>query len=141
MMNKIIALIGLSLLIYGCGSGESQPRDTSSPARALIGRWKDQKVWGWREYFTADNRFFITVNRDIFYRGSYDILVQDRDERSLKLFMEGSGTSAGARMFLQGFFSADFSVFSGTLSQSSGGGRFSEPSPVSWGYLDGTQEP
>lgn len=141
MMKKFILVPAAIALLAGCRQPPLPPRDTSTPARALVGHWKDEKVWGWEEYFTADGNFFITINKDVFHRGTYEPLLENPALRSLKIFMVGRGTSRGVRMFIQGRFSSDFSVFTGTISQSSAGGPYTDPSALRWRFLDTRQRP
>ena len=141
-MIKRIFIIGLGvILLGGCGRGTLKERDLSTPGRALLGRWRDRKVWGWENYFGKDGRYSITVNKDLFYEGEYEVIKEERGNRSIELRMKGDRQSRGTGFLVKGSFSEDFKVLSGLKNDVSEGGIVGEDIPFLWQYLDTRQKP
>ncbi len=142
---KRICLIAAVLILGGScsrpGGDTGKKRDTSTLLNALIGSWHDEKVGGWREYFSAAGRYAITVEGDIFYGGGFGIEEEVPATRSLKLLLTGDGDSEGSELRIEGTFSPDYREFAGSLAESAAGGPFTAPRPFRWLYESAQETP
>ena len=78
----ILALIFLSIFLYGCGG-----RDISSVDKALLGHWKvidGNEAFIGSEYYISENTF-ISISNGTEEKYNYDVLRKNNDEGTITI--------------------------------------------------------
>lgn len=134
-MNKTGFLLTATILLL-CGCGNGPTREVSTPKNALVGRWRDKRLWGWEYHFNRDGSYRITVNSAPSYEGQYEVLDEAPADRKIAFSLVGTGQSKGTDLAAKGAFSQDYRTLTGNKEDIIDGKIVTEkPQPFFWRYV------
>ena len=84
MRNNSVLFLVISMLISGCATTLEQPTGEKT-ADAIIGHWKDALNEYDDHYFSQDGKSTMISPIGDYFVGTYEIVGQDIDDRSLEL--------------------------------------------------------